>query len=477
MSKKEAFQNKGKAFLPYFIILVVSFFVLLKPLGNGDELWNYNFAKNILRGNVPYKDFSIVQTPLSCYVSAIFLGIFGEGLFSFRILTYALFVSISFLMYWLSERLTNNSIVALCGTAVTMSTHFMHFIYNYNYLSTVVLLLIFVLEIRDKKELKNNLLIGLLVGATLAIKQNTGALIWFANVIICVRRGMKYATHKKVYIYRVIMSFIPMAVYSVYLMCVGAFGDFLEYAVSGISTFTHRYTLMDFFRDSSIFIGYFGLIIAVFFLIGVKIYREGINEFQFGALLFSVAWSSIIYPLADLSHVLLVLIPLTPTFFAFYGFRNVKRKMLLVGLVEVSFAFQFMILVVIIMKADFYVSELPNYKGVFIVEETEVDIKSVDNYIVEKEKAGYKVRIADVSSAIYTIPLGRYEKNWDMLLVGNIGANSIEELLGTDTRTLYLINKAEELKGLQHHFELIQYIKDNYSCIDELEHFYVYEAK
>ena len=49
--------------LPYMIFIIMSLGVFLKPTEDGDELWNYNFARNIHDGRLPYLDFNMVQTP------------------------------------------------------------------------------------------------------------------------------------------------------------------------------------------------------------------------------------------------------------------------------------------------------------------------------------------------------------------------------------------------------------------------------
>ena len=65
----------------YFIIFIIIFsmvasIILLKPLNNLDEIWNYNFAKNMADGLIPYLDFNIVTTPLLPFICAIFLKLF-----------------------------------------------------------------------------------------------------------------------------------------------------------------------------------------------------------------------------------------------------------------------------------------------------------------------------------------------------------------------------------------------------------------
>ena len=42
--------------------------VLPRNLANLDEIWNFNFARNIANGLIPYKDFNMVQTPLLPFI-------------------------------------------------------------------------------------------------------------------------------------------------------------------------------------------------------------------------------------------------------------------------------------------------------------------------------------------------------------------------------------------------------------------------
>lgn len=463
-----------KRFLPYIFILLTGFIVFLKPLGSGDELWNYNFARNIVQGNIPYRDFSIVQTPLSCYISAIFMFILGDSLFTFRVITYLLFIVLALLVFDLCKKSTNSVGVAICATAFVTSAHFLPFIYNYNYLTALLLLLIFEMEIKEKDKLVVNFVIGLMVGLIPLIKQNTGIIICFANVIICLRHCVKKPNLKKVYFLRVLSSFIPFIIYVIYLLSVGVFNDFMEYAILGISTFTHRYTLLDFCKECSFFVPYLIIIILAYIMIGRKIYKTKISDYQFSTLVFSIAWSSIIYPLADTSHILLVLFTIVPTFTAFYSFKRLRRKEVVVATVVSIFIFYLLLIVSLPIEAKFNISKLENCQGMIIDEEVEFIIKTVDKYILQKEKEGYKVRIADTSAAAYKIPLNKYEKNWDMLLVGNLGLNNVQNLLKSDKPTLYLVSKDDSVYSLQDYYELINYIKNNYDIVDEVAGFYVY---
>lgn len=93
---KESEQMKRKflSSLPYVFIALFCLEIFLTPFGSGDELWNYNFAKNIAEGLKPYADISVIQTPLSACISGAFFKIFGRGMLTYRVVGYLLMASI-----------------------------------------------------------------------------------------------------------------------------------------------------------------------------------------------------------------------------------------------------------------------------------------------------------------------------------------------------------------------------------------------
>lgn len=42
--------------------------VLIRELKDLDEIWNFNFARNIANGLIPYNDFNMLQTPLLSFI-------------------------------------------------------------------------------------------------------------------------------------------------------------------------------------------------------------------------------------------------------------------------------------------------------------------------------------------------------------------------------------------------------------------------
>lgn len=103
-----------KNVLLYLIfVLIVSGAIFLKGLGGLDEVWNYNVARCIQDGLLPYRDISMITTPLFSAICSIFLKFFGNELIIMRILSCFLFGGIFFTMYKILRKLKINQGISL----------------------------------------------------------------------------------------------------------------------------------------------------------------------------------------------------------------------------------------------------------------------------------------------------------------------------------------------------------------------------
>lgn len=95
------------------LMIIVSGHVFIQELANLDEMWVYNFARCILNGLLPYKDFSIIITPLFPMISAIFLKIFGDEMVVLRIAEVFEIAAILFISYKILRKVKVNNGVAV----------------------------------------------------------------------------------------------------------------------------------------------------------------------------------------------------------------------------------------------------------------------------------------------------------------------------------------------------------------------------
>ena len=56
--------NKKNILLVLSIFVIIFSIIIIKPITDLDEIWNYNTARAISEGLVPYKDISMITTPL-----------------------------------------------------------------------------------------------------------------------------------------------------------------------------------------------------------------------------------------------------------------------------------------------------------------------------------------------------------------------------------------------------------------------------
>ncbi len=469
--------SKIRKCFPYLIIAIICTSLFAKPLINGDEFWNYNFAKNVADGLLPYRDFNIVQTPFSAYLAGMFLSFFGSGLIVYRILGYCLAVSIFSIVYHLCVKISKTSFISMIAALLLFSVHFPHYIYNYNYLSLLFLLLIFEIETSNETGIAwKHLLVGVLSGMTFLFKQNTGALIILANFFVCVYL-LRHSSHQKgVIILRFFISGLPILIYLLYLLISGTYADFWEYAVKGIATFTHRTTPIDLITTGPGNLVFFMIILIGYFFAFKSIVKNGKSNALISMLCFNMAWLMVAYPLCDSSHLLCVLVPLVPVMFCGIKFKMYKDWEKYACIAITIIVCVIAITPFLAIGSNYMVSDLNNYQGVVIDTSVNNRIKIISDYIKKKNEDGYNVRIAADAACAYKIPLDIYEKNWDMLLVGNIGNNNIESLLSENDKTIYLVYKDSSVLNEQNYFELIEYIKENYIKIDEVLDFNVYET-
>ena len=99
------------------IILLIIITTIVKPLSSLDEVWNFNIGRCIANGLIPYKDISMVSTPLLGFLISIPLRIFGQEMFYIRIFAIILgllcFISIFRILKKLEVKEEITKIIAL----------------------------------------------------------------------------------------------------------------------------------------------------------------------------------------------------------------------------------------------------------------------------------------------------------------------------------------------------------------------------
>lgn len=470
---------------PYTILLFCCLNIFFHPLMNADEIWNYSFANNIFQGKLPYRDFNIIQTPLSSYIAVPFLFIFGNNMFSMRIAHYLMFFLILLLFYKICMLFCNCMPVALITSVFIFILNSSMVIYNYNYVNLLIVLFFVYKEVKLKKSdnrnysIKDLIILGLTAGITITVKQTTGLFMILANILISIFdwKSQNYKLSKA--IIRVSVSFIPTIFFILYLLVLNIMGDFLEYAVFGVKNFTHKISFVQFLSTS---IGHFcvGIFFIFILLLAILkcIFDKSKIEIVFTYLVVIFSNLVVAYPLCDPSHFYIVFVIELPLLFFLFNFKPSKRLKFIIMIPLIMF---FSVVGFNInnasLKESYIYSDLKHFEHIPISCGIERNIKGIENFIRDKEKQGKQVYIVDVIASTIMIPMDKYNKDFDMMLVGNIGLKTTDVLIDKLKSSLVLITKNEEGLNMQDNYELIHYIKQNYKCEERVGNFEVYKIE
>lgn len=459
------------------LILASCILVLInQPVDNLDELWNYNFSRCMYKGMLPYKDFSMITMPLSPLLMALAMYIFGDGLIVYRISGIILNVIISIVVYIVFNRLLKDRyIIAACFTVMIMMLLLPEFRYDYNYLNMLLILIVILMNINKSDTYRHAALIGLVSGLTLCVKQTTGICVITANIITSYILNRKCNYDIKKTIVRCVMSVVPAIFLAGYIVVTGITGDFISYCAKGVATFNNTISYAQFMLSSP-----FNMAVGVIFpfiimwLIYISIKNK--ESYIWMYIIYAFAGCVVMYPITDNYH---FYIGAVPVFIIFLGTLDFKKSGKIENIICAAIAFVILMTSTVMLypKGNYIKSQLPVYKGLNISGKLEQKIINVDSYIMLSQENGKEAYLVDSAAAAYTIPLNRYTKDMDMLLIGNTGGKDIMNFDIDYDNVRFMLNPHVEQLNWQFDKKWYELITTQYKKIGEECGFDIYEKK
>ena len=183
---------KKKIIIKY-ILLFIFFFVILLLFGqnNTDNIWNYGVSHALRMGELPYRDYNSITTPLYQFIMSIGLFIYDSYLtFIIEQAIFCLF------LYYTIEKLVGKNILFVFS--ILLFPIFTFIFPNYNFL---VILLFFYLLYLEKNN-KSDSLIGIVLGLLVLSKHTVGGVVLIFSLFATkdIKRSFK----------RLLFSLIPM---------------------------------------------------------------------------------------------------------------------------------------------------------------------------------------------------------------------------------------------------------------------------
>lgn len=444
-----------------FFLITTSAIILTRNLNNLDEVWIFNTARNIANGLLPYKDFNLVTTPGLPLFCGIILKVFETEMFIMRIIASILIAIIMFMIYKILKTLEIKKEISLLISIVIMRLFTGSMCIDYNFLILLIALITLYIELKSYKQsnnifeysLKREILLGILAGLSITMKQTTGICFVIAFIgykLLAVRNKEDFKSFLKITITRFLSSIIPVIILLIYLLCNNIMNEFIDYAIMGIKEFSNSIPYINLLKGK---LSILAILVPITIILSLYIAIRKNKHIITILFAYSVSTIVVVYPISDNVHFLIAgaISMITGIYLLkeLYEnkFKEILEKSIIIWIENFIKAFILIIILIMVGVSTYnlinYIinsreyMNLENFKYIPVSEELEEQIIKVDNYIEKQENEVY---IVDARAAIYMIPINRYNKNYDMFLKGNIGGKGskgiIEDLQSKENITL-----------------------------------------
>ena len=198
------------------------------------EGWYSYYAKCINRGEVVYKDFDYLFTPLYIYFIALITKIFGYKVIILRIVGIIFFCLIGTFVYLSLKELFNEEIavIATITSVMYMQSEVVQVFYDYVRMMDIfscaaTYFLIKAIKNDDRK--KYFILAGIATSLFILTKQNMGLLFWIYSIIlICSVSLVLRRSVKEKLIYFITGSIVPIFITIIFMLINGSLIPFFN---------------------------------------------------------------------------------------------------------------------------------------------------------------------------------------------------------------------------------------------------------
>lgn len=481
MSKiqKKRYFEYGIIFL--VLLSIIGICVIGRPLESLDELWQYSVGSNMAKGLLPYRDINMVVPPLSGIIGGAALRVFGEQLIVYRILGTLLCTMCMMLFYDILQIMEIEKRLAFCFCIYISAFYGAHFTYDYNYWVLLMLLLIMDLllrqEIRKKKQgCIRWFIIGTAAGCAVLAKQSTGLAVFAATSIVA---RIFEPGRRKVVCY-VAGCVMPVGLCIGWLLRFHIWEAFWNYAFGGIDMFQHYNRVS--FRT---FLFHSGLLCTAEAGLAIIIVAEGIRKLVQGRgiqaqkkwlVIFglSAAGMTVVYPIADDTHFVIALLPLLILGICELPLISARQQKLSLRLAVMIAVMGMGVSLWSIREENVVWSELAHYQGIRLDRSIEQMVQEVNSYLQQYSETS--VYILDGAAMLYKIPMGRYDKDYDMCLAGNWGDRTSDEMAQALLQRGGIMLLAADGYGINWQVpeDFLEDIKAHASCVDRVGKYDVY---
>lgn len=432
--------KKNYRYFIYFICFLTALIIFVNS-GN-DTIWNYGMAHAIRIGEIPYKDFNIISTPLYAFVMS--LGLFIKDTYFIYILEQAILCV--FFMYLVEKIVGKRSILVLVSFCFPI---FNTLFPNYNFLVLLFLTLLVYLE----KDNCSDKTIGLVLGLLILSKHTIGICVLLASMIstLTIKRSLK----------RFFFSLVPIGIFIIYLIITNSLYNFIDLSILGLFDFGgHNSSISIFSISVSISI----LIYAILAL--KKDYHNKYMYYLIGSIFFVI-------PICDLFHVFYLI-----CFFSIIYSTN-KEWLEWIKVHYIGYILIALICILNVISNRYYFRhiEIDNNLKYFKANIVTDDVSKYIKNILKKYQSYENSYMISMPSMFFDIEAEHKITYFDIPLHGNFGYNGISKMKNRIAKLHNSYFFIQDNSNGQFANELNDFIRSNYDFIEKVEDFEIYYIK
>ena len=463
VGKKLANEKLTKILFYGLLSILIGLMIVSNKLDNMDEIWNFSHARWVMLGLIPYKDISIIVTPLSIFLNSLFLRI-NSSLLMFRIIYLGYYIVLIYLLDRLCDLLNIKKLIKYIFIFSMMLVLVDRCYLDYNFIQFILIILLMYLSLKNKNynNKKLNLVIPLITGVTILNKQSTGLIIAFVLILLTLinKFYLKKDVSYQFIIKQMVLVLMPSVLFVIYLLLSHSFRAYYDLAIAGLTTFSNKMLNSQLLLSLILF---YSVILALFII------NKKDDNLRI-IFLYGLASLSVVVPIVDMVHATLAII--IPVLFLVYLGSNKIRN------ISVNYIYLLIPVIIFLMvnKVDLYIRADKIARGIYqyvpVKKTLKTSLDSVSNYLLTAE--GQKAYILDHSAALFNLNVGRYNKYFDLFMNGNFGVKGRQEIFDIidNEEHIFLINPNSNNWQLPD--DIIAHVKENYHVCGKIVAFDMY---
>lgn len=482
-----------------FVFLVLSLLTrYLFVMPDMDEIWNYQYARRILYGYLPYRDFLMLLTPLSAQINAGLLFLFFDELIVLKFMGLFIASAQGLVLFLILRFIGNNELKSFNFICIFVCLVFLYPFINYSWLVILFLSLALYLELLKTKSLDSKklilleLLIGIILGLATITKQNIGVAGFFASIALT----LYYYLNAKTLDFKVFFSGLLIKLFG-WIVIVGF--EFLYFWQNDSIKYFYEQTILNpiifakgssmpyckLFSDYSIVYAVLALLIPlIMFLLLCKYLltkRNQMKNMLLTILIYSMVNFIMVFPLSDPVHLILA-IPIPVIGFSLLFKKETSNHIYkLKPLKFYSFIFitmiSFILLGILLNINNKYILNVNHYKNIHATKNIALKLYEIDDYLLGEKQKGKQIYFLDYRSSFYLIPLDIFNYKSDEMLRSEFGLNGEKEMIqkfSSSNDTVVLIRNEVTIPNRQDSGVFFDYVRNKMNYITSIQEFDVY---